>query len=95
MRPIKFTALKMKLQSITENRSIQFTGWSSYGNVTVYIGNKKYEYITDAVYHNRWRKLAKHKPWDVLNDIKLQVKNGVATQVQPPPNQTRQARLFS
>jgi len=75
----------MKLQSITENRSIQFTSFSSYGDVVVYINGKKYEYITDAVYHDRWRKLARYRPWNVLNDIKLQVKNGHATQVQPPP----------
>ena len=74
----------MRLQSITENRNIRFASFSSYGDVVVYINGKRYEYVTDAVYHNKWKKLIKYRPWDVLNDIKLQVKNGHATQVQPP-----------
>ena len=69
--------------SIVENKRIQFASFNSYGDITVYIDGKKYMYNTDAVYHNKWRKKARYRPFDVLNDIKDQVKRGYATQVYP------------
>jgi hypothetical protein len=69
--------------SIVENKRIQFASFNSYGDITVYIDGKKYMYNTDAVYHNKWKKKARYRPFDVLNDIKDQVKRGYATQVYP------------
>lgn len=69
--------------SIVENKRIQFASFNSYGDITVYIDGRKYMYNTDAVYHNKWKKKARYRPFDVLNDIKDQVKRGYATQVYP------------
>jgi hypothetical protein len=69
--------------SIVENKRIRFASFNSYGDITVYIDGKKYMYNTDAIYHNKWKKKARYRSFDVLNDIKDQVKRGYATQIYP------------
>lgn len=65
------------------NQKIHYGGFWSDGTVIVYINGARYVYITDAVYHNKWRKMIRYQPFRVLNDIKNQVKNGQAQQIEP------------
>lgn len=57
---------------------IKFAGFMNDGTVIVYINGKRYVYITDAVYHDKWKQMVKHAPFRVLNLIKDQVKKGLA-----------------
>lgn len=52
------------------NDNIHFGAFLKDGRIIVYINNKRYVYITDAIYHDRWQKMAPYAPWKVLNDIK-------------------------
>jgi hypothetical protein len=40
------------------------------GEIVVYIKGKRYRYHTDAVYHDRWKRMSHFSPWKVLNQIK-------------------------
>jgi len=70
---------------IESDQDIQYGGFWSDGSIIVYINKIRYVFVTDAIYHNKWRKLYRYQPWKVLNDIKLQVKNGQAQQIEPKP----------
>jgi hypothetical protein len=50
--------------------TINFAGFLKDGRVIVYINNKRYVYITDAIHHDKWQKMLPYAPWKVLNDIK-------------------------
>lgn len=67
------------------DQNIQYGGFWSDGTIIVYINKVRYVFVTDAVYHNKWKKMYRYQPWKVLNDIKLQVKNGHAQQTEPIP----------
>lgn len=79
------------LEWLTEAKAshIRFGAFWKDGRVVVYIGPKRYEYITDAVYHEKWKRLAPYAPGKVLNQIKDMVKRGYAQQVDPEPKQKR------
>ena len=68
----------MNFKSFMEN-NIQFARFSNDGTVVVYINDKQYTYVTDAAYHDRWKKMARFQPFKVLNDIKFLVSRGQAT----------------
>lgn len=71
------------LNWLTEQESkILFASFWNDGTVIVYINNKKYVYVTDAIYHNKWKKMASKAPFKVLNQIKNQIKNGKAFQME-------------
>lgn len=77
--------LKFKEFLAEEERKIVFTTFANDGTVVCYINGKKYEYITDAYYHSKWKKIARVAPWKLLNTIKNLVKNGSAQQIEPSP----------
>lgn len=64
---------------MNENTAIHFTMFSSDGKIRVLIGNKKYQYVTDPIYHYQIKQVAKRKPFTALNMIKGLVKNNKAT----------------
>ena len=64
---------------------IVFGGFWKDGHVVVYIRGKRYVYITDAMYHGKWRLWSRYAPGKVLNDIKSLVKMGSAKQIEPMP----------
>lgn len=64
-------------------QNIKFTEFWNDGTIVVYINNIRYVYLTDAVFHKNWEKIAQYKPFDVLNNIKNQIKNGQARQIEP------------
>ena len=71
---------------ITEKQNeIVFRSFNKAGTVVVDIRGKRYEYDTDAVYHDRWKKLARYAPGRVLSQIKDMVNHGLAHQVNPAP----------
>lgn len=81
---------------LLNERSIQFTTFMNDGTIVVYIDGKRYEYVTDALYHGRWKKMLRYRPWEVLQQIKK-----VGQLVEPPqpeptvePARTKQLRLF-
>jgi hypothetical protein len=54
-----------------ENKpNIAYGGFFKDGRVIVYVDGKRYEYITDAVYHERWKRRILREPFKVLNEIK-------------------------
>jgi len=56
---------------LTESeRNIRFATFASDGTVVVYINGVRYTYTTDAVYHNKWKRMLPYSPWKVLNQIK-------------------------
>ncbi len=58
-------------KKIDESKSnIQYAGFFKDGRIIVYIDGKKYEYITPAFYHERWKRMHIHSPYKVLNQIK-------------------------
>ena len=63
---------------IIEETKINFAGFWKDGTIIVYIDGKKYVYVTDAIYHDKWKKMANFAPFKVLNQIKAQVENGDA-----------------
>lgn len=70
---------------LAENSDIQFATFMRNGEVTVYIDGKRYVYVTDAMHHDKWKKMEKFAPGRVLNDIKRMVDAGIARQIVPPP----------
>lgn len=63
--------LKTKMHSMsTLQTNIKFVAWMKDGTIVVLIDQKRYTYITDAIYHNRWRRLSRRAPFRVLNEIK-------------------------
>lgn len=78
--------MKFKEFLAEEERKIVFTTFASDGTVVCYINGKRYEYITDAYYHSKWKKMVRFSPWKVLNIIKDLVKSGAAQQIDPPPS---------
>ena len=62
----------MKFSKWLENKenkpTIAYGGF--FGRVIVYVDGKRYEYITDAVYHERWKRMIIRAPFKVLNEIK-------------------------
>lgn len=67
------------------DQNIQYGGFWSDGSIIVHIHKTRYVFVTDAAYHSRWKKMYRYQPWNVLNEIKLQVKNGHAQQIEPQP----------
>jgi hypothetical protein len=64
----------------------QFAGFRNDGTVIVYIDGKRYVYITDAVYHEKWQRMLATHPsnaWRILNQIKEKVKSGDWKQIEP------------
>ena len=54
-----------------ENKpTIAYGGFFKDGRVIVYVDGKRYEYVTDAVYHEKWKRMIARSPWRVLNEIK-------------------------
>jgi hypothetical protein len=54
-----------------ENKpNIAYGGFFKDGRVIVYVDGKRYEYITDAVYHERWKRRILREPLEVLDEIK-------------------------
>lgn len=80
----------MPLQSfttwLTENQKqrIQFAGWFKDGTVIVYLNGIRHVYITDAIYHERWKALSKRNPMLVMSQIAQLVRAGHAQQTEPP-----------
>lgn len=77
-----------------DNTNISFVSFFNDGTVTVYVGNTKYVYITDAVYHDKWLRnlqwIKRTKPvayrkvaFGILSKIKKMVEMGSATQIEP------------
>lgn len=50
--------------------TINYGGFFKDGRVIVYIDGKRYEYVTDAIYHEKWKKMINRSPFKVLNMIK-------------------------
>jgi len=67
---------------VNDDRPV-FTFWKN-GTVIIYMRRVRYEYRTDAGYHERWRIASRYSPFKVWNEIKDQVKSGHAEQLEPP-----------
>lgn len=67
--------------------NVLFAVWGGDGTVVVYINGKRYKYLTDPIYHDRWRRMEKYAPGRVLNEIKKQVKEGRAELLEPRPSE--------
>lgn len=67
----------------SNDNTIKYGGFWNDGRIIVYINNVRYVFSTDSVYHNKWKAKIKYRPWEVLNDIKAQVKRGNAQQLEP------------
>lgn len=50
--------------------NIRFGAFMKDGTVVVYINGTRYVYNTDAVYHDKWKRMIPYSPWRVLNQIK-------------------------
>jgi hypothetical protein len=72
---------------------IIFASWWRDGRVIVYIHGKRYVYLTDTTRYFKWKQIAKYRPWDVLNEIKQMVKEGLAWQLEPKI-EANQKQLF-
>ena len=70
---------------LESDQTIKYGGFLSNGMIIIYINKTRYVFITDATFHNKWERICRYKPWDVLNDIKSQVRNGHAKQIEPQP----------
>lgn len=70
---------------LESNQNIQYAGFWRDGTVIVYINQTRYVFVTDAVYHEKWKKMVRYQPFRVLNDIKNQIKHGHAQQIEPNP----------
>lgn len=64
--------------------NIQFASWSNDGKIVLYANDRQYVYVTDAVYHEKWKRQARFAPGKVLNEILGQVKAGHAYRLEPP-----------
>jgi hypothetical protein len=75
--------MEFKQWLIENEGDIRFTAFAKDGTVVVYINGKRYVYITDAMYHDKWKRMIPYSPWKVLNIIKTQVAKGQANMVEP------------
>lgn len=76
----------MEFKHWLENSSnIVFTNFMANGVVVCYINGVQYKYLTDAMYHPKWKKMANFGPGRVLNQIKDLVNQGLAQQISPKP----------
>ena len=50
--------------------AIRYIMWSSDGTIRLSINGVEYEYLTDAVYHRRWKARCRFAPGKVLGEIK-------------------------
>lgn len=66
---------------------INFAGWLNDGRIIVFINGIRHLFVTDALYHHRWKKMAKTQPQLVMSQIQQQVNNGHAQQLEPAPKQ--------
>lgn len=71
---------------LTENQ-MGFGLFANDGTVVAYVNGQRYVYHTDPVYHEKWKQLARFKPFSVLNDIKKHIKLGKAELISPKPMQ--------
>jgi hypothetical protein len=55
-------------------RRIKFVGFWKDGTVTVVIEGTRYQYQTDALFHDRWKRRCRRFPFKVLNEIKRIIK---------------------
>jgi len=67
---------------INEESKINFAGFWKDGTIIVYIDGKKYVYVTDAIYHDKWKRMVNFSPFKVLNQIKSQVEDGSASLIE-------------
>jgi hypothetical protein len=75
--------MEFKIWLEDNERNIHFGAFWKDGTVVVYIGGKRYVYITDSMYHDNWKRMVRYAPWKVLNQIKDMVKRGSATMTEP------------
>ena len=78
----------MKFKVWLNENAIHFTTFAKDGTVVVHINGKKYTYITDAYYHDKWKRMIPFSPWRVLNIIKGMVSSGQALLQTNPGEQT-------
>ena len=67
-----------------QKQRIQFAGWFKDGTVIVYYNGIRHVFITDAVYHDRWKRMSKFNPTLVMSQIAQLVRTGQAQQTEPP-----------
>lgn len=53
----------MNFKLFLENPDIRFASFSKDGTIVVYINGKKYEYLTDSLYHDKWKKMIMFNSW--------------------------------
>jgi hypothetical protein len=70
---------------LEDSSNIVFTNFMANGVVVCYINGKQYKYLTDAMYHPKWKKMVEFGPGRVLNQIKDLVNQGLAQQLSPAP----------
>lgn len=58
------------LESKENKPTISYGGFFKDGRVIVYIDGKRFEYITPAFYHDKWKRMITRSPFKVLNQIK-------------------------
>lgn len=58
------------LENKKKEPTINYGGFFKDGRVIVYIDGKRYEYITPAFYHEKWKRMINFAPFKVLNMIK-------------------------
>lgn len=51
-------------------KQITFSAFAKDGTIIAIIDGKRYEYITDSLYHDKWKRMIRFSPWKVLNQIK-------------------------
>jgi hypothetical protein len=78
---------------ITEDKHVVFTTFAKDGTVIAVINGKRYEYMTDALYHNKWKRMIPYSPWRVLNIIK-KLGTLVAIDGKPINHELKQGTLF-
>ena len=55
-----------------------FTAFIKDGRIFAIINGKRRVFVTDAIYHNKWKKLSEKDPEKVLLQILKQIENGQA-----------------
>lgn len=63
--------------------NIRFGMFAKDSTVVVYINGVRYVYITDAIYHDKWKRMIPYSPWRVLNAIKKSGQLVEPTQASP------------
>ena len=63
---------------ISEESKISIALFANDGRIVVYVDGKRHTYVTDAMYHKKWKKQANNDPFMVLKQIKQQIKDGIA-----------------